>query len=118
MKGNLMSLGAKALLLTTLLPYAALAQQVAPAPITTLGGLTAKICVAVNWIFTFLIIIAIVFALIAAFKYLTAAGDPEKVKSASHTLVYVAVAVAAAIVAKGVPLIVGNFFGAGFTGCP
>mgnify|MGYP001566896119 CR=1 FL=1 len=112
-----MSLGAKALLLTTLLPYTALAVEVAPAPITTLPQLTSKICVAINWIFTFLIIIAIIFVLIAAFKYLTAAGDPEKVKAASHTLVYAAVAVAVAIVAKGVPLIVGNFFGTAFTGC-
>ena len=114
-----MSLGAKALLLTTLLPYAALAQpNIAPTPISTLQGVIDKICVAVNWIFTFLIIIAIVFVLIAAFKYLTAAGDPEKVKGASTSLVYAAVAVAVGILAKGIPLIVGSFFGGGVApGC-
>jgi len=105
-----MRLGAKALLFATFLPYVALAQQDVSPPITTLPQLTSKICVAVDWLFTFLIIIAIIFVLIAAFKYLTAAGDPEKVKSASHTLVYAAVAV-------GVPLIVGNFFGTAFAGC-
>jgi formate-dependent nitrite reductase membrane component NrfD len=67
--------------------------------------------------FTFLIVLAIVFVLVAAFKYLTAAGDPEKVKSASHTLIYAAVAVVIAILAKGVPLIIGSLFNVTFTGC-
>lgn len=115
-----MSLGAKALLLTTLLPYAALAQTNITPPVTSLPELVSRagpLCTAINWAFTILIIIAIVFVLIAAFKYLTAAGDPEKVKSASHTLVYAAVAVAVGILAKGIPLIVGNFFGRTLIGC-
>lgn len=105
----------------TLMPYTVWAQgkQQAPTPITDIPGVLRSICTAVDWIFTFLIIIAIIFVLIAAFKYLTAAGDPEKVKAASHNLIYAAVAVAVGIVAQGVPLIVGNFFtGVAFTGCP
>lgn len=65
----------------------------------------------VNWLFTFVVILAIVFVLIAAFKYLTAAGDPEKVKSASHNLIYAAVAVVVALLARGMPLLIGSLFG-------
>ena len=74
----------------------------------TVSDLGTIVCKAIGWIFTFLIITAIIFVLIAAFKYLTAAGDPEKVKSASHTLIYAAVAVAVALLAKGIPVIVGT----------
>jgi len=98
------------------LPLLAFAQQ-APAPVTSLNGVVQVICTAVSWMFTFLIVLAVVFVLFAAFKYLTAAGDPEKVKGASHTLIYAAVAVVVAILARGFPLIIGSFFGAGFTGC-
>lgn len=101
-------------------PLRIFAQQNVPPPITSLGGFIGYLCTAINWLFTFLIVLAIVFVLVAAFKYLTAAGDPEKVKAASHQLIYAAVAVAVAIVAKGVPLIIGSFFTggqAGFQAC-
>lgn len=107
----------KSLVLAAVLPFVANAQQSAPATVTSLTGVIALVCTAVNWLFTFLIVVAVVFVLLAAFKYLTAAGDPEKVKGASHSLIYAAVAVAVGILAKGVPLIIGSFFGTTFTGC-
>lgn len=92
--------------------------QTPPAPITTMAGVTGVICVAINWIFTFLIILTVVFVLVAAFKYLTSGGDPEKAKSAQHTLLYAIIAVVVAIIAKGVPSIVGSYFGvAALSGC-
>ena len=120
MRTNLLKLVSSGLTATAVMPYIAWAQgkQPAPTPITTLPGVLQAICTAVDWIFTFLIIIAIIFVLVAAFKYLTAGGDPEKVKSASHNLIYAAVAVAIGIIAQGVPLIVITFFtGVSFTGC-
>ncbi|MDE2018846.1 MAG: hypothetical protein KGJ13_00690 [Patescibacteria group bacterium] len=80
------------------------------------GTGSSIICVAINWIFWFLIILTVIFVLIAAFKYLTAAGDPEKVKSASHTLLYAAIAVIVALIAKGFPLIINSFIGGGLGG--
>ena len=94
------------------LPVLALAQVAPPSPFTDIGGFKTFLCVTVvGWMFTFLIVLAIIFILIAAFKYLTASGDPEKVKSASHTLIYAAIAVAVALLARGIPLIVGTFIG-------
>ena len=65
----------------------------------------------INWLFGLLIILAVIFVLVAAFKYLTSGGDPEKVKSANHSLIYAAVAVAVAILAKGIPYLVASFLG-------
>ena len=92
-------------------------------PITSVQGLagaTGLFCVIINWLFYLLLVAAVVFVLIAAFKYLTAAGDPEKVKSAGSTLLYAAIAVVVALIAKGIPLIASSFIGGstgGFTGC-
>ncbi|OGY99721.1 MAG: hypothetical protein A2945_01840 [Candidatus Liptonbacteria bacterium RIFCSPLOWO2_01_FULL_52_25] len=92
-------------------PFAALAVMAPSAPISTLSGFQSFICnIVVGWLFTFLIILTVVFVLIAAFKYLTAAGDPEKVKSAGNTLVYAAVAVVIALFARGFPLIIESLF--------
>lgn len=79
------------------------------------GSSTSILCVAINWMFYILIILTIIFVLWAAFKYLTAAGDPEKVKSAGTILLYAAVAVVVAILAKGFPFIIGSIFGGGFS---
>lgn len=82
------------------------------------GDVTAVICAVVDWIFYLLIIAAVVFVLIAAFRYLTAAGDPEKVKKAGATLLYAAIAVVIALVARGIPLIAASFLGGTVTvGC-
>ncbi|MDE2019576.1 MAG: hypothetical protein KGJ13_04475 [Patescibacteria group bacterium] len=75
-----------------------------------------SICNIINWLFYFLIILVIIFVLVAAFRYLTAAGNPEKVKLASLTLLYAAVAVVIALIAKGFPLIISSFLGGGLTG--
>jgi hypothetical protein len=100
-------------------PVLALAQSTAPiqAPSGVLsGGLTGvsnELCVIFNWMFYFLIILAIIFVVVAAFRYLFAAGDPEKVKAAGHALIYAAVAIAVALIAKAVPGVVGTLLGAG-----
>ena len=68
------------------------------------------------WLF---IILSIVFVLYAAFKYLTAAGEPNEVNAAGRILLYAAVAIVVALIAKGLPLIVSGFIGGGLTsnGC-
>lgn len=101
-------------LATSVLPVVALAATAPPPPFTDPTAVQNFLCnVVVGWLFTFLIVLTVIFVLIAAFKYLTAAGDPEKVKSAGNTLVYAAVAVVIALFARGLPLIIGNFVGSG-----
>ncbi len=100
-------------ILPYLSPLIAGAQPQAPnPPFTTAGGAQSFICtVIVGWLFTFLVILAIVFVLVAAFKYLTGSGDPEKIKGASHQLIYAALAIVIAIFARSVPNIIGSFLG-------
>jgi heme/copper-type cytochrome/quinol oxidase subunit 2 len=91
----------------------------APSNITNINQITGAagiICTIINWIFWLLIVLTIIFVLIAAFRYLTAAGDPEKVKKAGQTLLYAAIAVIIALIAKGLPLLVSSFIGGGLSG--
>lgn len=86
--------------------------------ITSLQGVLQAFCTVFAWAFYFLIVLAVIFVIVAAFKYLTAAGDPEKVKSAGATLLYAAVAIGVALLARAIPLIIGSFLGAsGVSSC-
>lgn len=62
-----------------------------------------------NILFWLLIVLASVFIIWAAFTYLTAGGDPEKVKTANHRVIYAAVAVVVAVLAKAIPSVICNF---------
>lgn len=88
------------------------------APVTSLTAVGTSLCNITGWLFYFLIILAVIFIIIAAFKYLTAAGDPEKVKAASHMLLYAAIAIVVGIIAKAVPSLIGSVLGSTTsTGC-
>ncbi len=76
-----------------------------------IGSVGTMLLTIFNWAFYFLILLAIIFVLYAAFKYLFAAGDPEKVKTAGHMLIYACVAIAVGIIAKAVPGIVATLLG-------
>lgn len=84
--------------------------------INQIAGQSGILCVVINWIFYLLIILTIIFVLYAAFKYLTAGGDPEKVKAAGSILLYAVIAIVVALLAKGIPLIVSSFIGGGLSG--
>ena len=59
-----------------------------------------------------LYVLATVFIIIAAFKYLTSGGDEAKTKEAKNMIVYAIVAVAVALIAAGVSAVVANLLGA------
>jgi hypothetical protein len=81
--------------------------------ISSVQSVLNLVCVVFDWAFYFLIALSVLFIIVAAFKYLTAGGDPEKVKGAGSTLLYAAIAVAVALLARAVPLVVASFLGAG-----
>lgn len=110
-------------------PVFALAQSIPPpvppsqtnvpqGQISSLNGVLQSLCTVFAYAFYFLIVLAVIFVIVAAFKYLTAAGDPEKVKSAGTMLLYTAIAIGVALLARAVPLVVASFLGAsGVTSC-
>ncbi len=94
------------------------ATGVPSASVGSLNDILSMLCTVFMWAFYFLVVLAVIFVIIAAFKYLTAAGEPEKVKSAGNTLLYAAIAIGVALLARAIPLIVGNFLNAGtITSC-
>ena len=109
------------------LPALAFAQDLPVAPqdaavpqgnITSMQGVLQILCSVFAWAFYFLIVLAVIFIIVAGFKYLTAAGDPEKVKGAGTMLLYTAVAIGVALLARAVPLVIGSFLGAsGVSSC-
>lgn len=98
--------------------------QIPPAPISAPGQIAninqllnaASICAIINWAFWLVIVFAIIFTLVAAFRYLTAGGDPEKVRAAGSSLLYVVIAIVIALIAKGFPTIISSFIGGGLSG--
>ncbi|PIT93372.1 MAG: hypothetical protein COU06_00165 [Candidatus Harrisonbacteria bacterium CG10_big_fil_rev_8_21_14_0_10_38_8] len=67
-----------------------------------------------NWMFTFLMVLAVVFIILAAYKYLTSQGG-DGVKEAHKMLAYAAVAVAVALLARGFVRAVETIVGSGPT---
>ena len=59
-----------------------------------------------DWIFTFLMVLVVIFVLWGAFDILTAAGAEAKVNSGRNKIMYAAIGLACAIAAKAVPGIV------------
>ena len=80
-------------------------------PITTLDDILSLIGRVGDWISAIVLALAIIFILVSAFQFLTAAGNPEKISSARNMLIYALVAVAIAAVAWGLPDLVKSLVG-------
>lgn len=66
----------------------------------------------VDWLFTILLIIAAIAIVVAAFYFITAAGDPERVAKARNFVLYALIGVVVAFVARGLVALVGRIVGA------
>jgi len=60
----------------------------------------------IDWLFTILLIVAVVFLIIAAFTFVTASGDPAKVDKARSFVLYALIGVAIAVAARGLVALV------------
>jgi len=105
-----LKLGATAV---ALMPAMAFAQEPAPTDVVTSGDDLQGILETVrDWFFTIFVILAVIFLIWAAFLYLTAAGNDEKVKRAKNALIYAIVAIVIAILAGSLPSLIANILGA------
>ena len=104
--------------LTALLPSIALAQdfQQAPAPVQTPGQIVNVINTVAGWFFTVFVALAVIFLIYAAFLYLTAAGNEDRVGQARKTLTYAIIAIVVALLAGGVVAIITNVIDTGAGG--
>lgn len=85
-------------------------------PIESAPDITKVVIFATQGWYTSFFIFAVIFILIAAFKYLTAAGKPENIQTAHKMLIWAAVAVAIALIAVGATQIIKSFLGGGDSG--
>ncbi len=81
---------------------AALAPSLAAAAIDTPEKVVATINKFGGWLYTALLAIAVIFIIFAAFTFLTAGDDAEKVGKAKQQLIYAVLAVGIAILATGI----------------
>ena len=80
----------------------------APAPIQTWPQVMIAICTFVGYFFWFIMTLASIMVIVAAYQYITAQDDTEKTSKARRTLTYAAVGVAVALLALAFPMIVGS----------
>jgi len=81
-------------------------QQTGP---TTVGGLVDVLKGVIRWTYIIFFVIAVMFILFAAFSYLTAGGDAEKITTAKNRVIYAAIAIIVALLAVGFEVIIRNF---------
>jgi hypothetical protein len=79
-----------------------------PHSITT-TSVTASLGNIANWIFYILIAVSVVMIVVAGIEYVTAQGDPEKIKAAGQKVLYALVGIIVAALAKGLVLLVQYF---------
>ena len=60
----------------------------------------------IDWLFTILLIVAVIFLVIAAFTFISASGDPDKVGKARNFVLYALIGVAIAVAARGLVALV------------
>ena len=76
--------------------------------ITTASGVLDVVKKVIGWVYVVFFVLAVLFILFAAFTYLSAAGDEEKIKTAKNQIIYAAVAVVVALLAVGFSQIIGS----------
>ncbi len=74
------------------------------------------LCPIFDWAFYILMIVSIFYVLWAAFTYMRAQDDSDKVTKATKTITYAVVGIIVALIAKAVPGVIGSMFGASGTG--
>lgn len=72
-----------------------------PTGITSPTALLALIETVGNWLFSFLLVGAMIAIVVAAYQFITAAGSSEKVTSARNWVIYALAGVAVAVLSKG-----------------
>ena len=91
------------------LPAVVLAQAAAAPNVNIFSALSTL----TDYLFTILLIIAVIFLIIAAFTFISASGDPEKIGKARNFVLYALIGIAVAVAAKGLIALVQTIMGVG-----
>ncbi|MBI4134385.1 MAG: hypothetical protein HY475_03110 [Candidatus Terrybacteria bacterium] len=106
--------------LGALLPLTVLAAAPTGVP-RTLQDLYSVVCGASNWLFAFVMVIAVVAFLYGAILFFSTGGSEQQVSRARQVITYAVVGVAVAVLARSLIYIIGSSLGAtdvaGLFGC-
>jgi hypothetical protein len=80
--------------------------QIPQTKLNNVGGVLKLIQYITNWMFTGLLVLSVLMIIIAAYHYLFSGGDEEGTSKAKKYLIYTVIAIAVAMLAKGVTFIV------------
>lgn len=106
-KNIMLNLLIGAIILTPILSLAAVGTQ-PTVNISTPTDVTNIIINVFNFLLYILVFLASIFLIYAAYLYLTAAGDAEKVGQAKNIIIYAVVALAIGLVAWTIPALINN----------
>ena len=81
------------------------------APATTGAQLLTLVDTVINWVFAVFTVLTIIFVLLAAFQFVTAGGDAEKVGEARQKLIWASVGIIVALASKGLVPVVRSIVG-------
>ena len=101
--------------LSPLSAFAVTIQQ-APKGVRSFEGFLSIFDTLITWLFTILLVLAVIFIILAAFQYLTAGGEEEKIKKAHQKIIYAIVGIAVAFLAQGISFVVGQLLNSGNAG--
>ena len=87
--------------------------QLNNSPINNASQLLSILAKITQWMYTIFFILAVIFILLAAYNFLFAQGDPEKIKTARKQIIWAAVAIAVALLSVGATQIIQSFIGSG-----
>lgn len=74
-------------------------------------------CNIANYLFTFALVIGVIYAIVGAFKYMSSGGDATKVSEGHKTLTWAAVGIGIAILAGSFPGVIASLMGTTATAC-
>jgi len=77
-----------------------------PALATSGAEGVALITALTNWLFVILSIVAVIFIVLAGLQFITGGGNPETIAAARMKLMYAAVGIAVALLARSVPFVI------------
>ncbi|MCR4328033.1 MAG: hypothetical protein NUV53_00765 [Patescibacteria group bacterium] len=70
------------------------------------------LCPIIDYAFVIIMILSVLMVLYAAFLYVTAGSEDEKFSKAHKVLIYAAVGIVVALLARGFPYVIASLFGA------
>ena len=81
--------------------------------VTGAQDLITKIDTVTNWIFAVFVAIAVIYIVLAAFQFVTGGGKPEEISMARQKLIYAAIGIAIALLARAIPVVIRNIVAPG-----